>query len=92
MPVSEERGGAIRADSGDARRAYHQPMNEQAEDAERLRQALREIREVSSLKRLEASLTEDPSARLRLAGEALQRIDVIVGEILDRSTGEGGAA
>ena len=58
-------------------------MDDQATRLERLTEALREIREVSSLKRLEASLTEDPGARLRLAGEALQRIDAIVHAVLD---------
>ena len=44
---------------------------------------LEEIREVSSLKRLEASVTDDLAARLRVAGQALERIDVIVKRLLD---------
>ena len=50
---------------------------------ERLTAGLREIREISSLKRLEASVTDDLAARLRVAGQALERIDVIVAKLLD---------
>ena len=52
---------------------------------ERLTEGLREIREISSLKRLEASFTDDLAARLRVAGQALERIDVIVGRLLDEA-------
>ena len=58
-------------------------MDDPAARVELLTQALREIREISSLKRLEASLTDDPGARLKLAGEALQRIDTIVQALLE---------
>jgi hypothetical protein len=58
-------------------------MDDPAARVELLTQGLREIREVSSLKRLEASLTDDPGARLKLAGEALQRIDTIVQALLE---------
>jgi hypothetical protein len=44
---------------------------------------LREIREVSSLKRLEASVIDDLAGRLRVAGQALERIDGIVNRLLD---------
>jgi hypothetical protein len=50
---------------------------------ERLMEGLREIREISSLKRLEASVTDDLAGRLRVAGQALERIDVIVNRLLD---------
>ena len=63
-------------------------MDAQAK-VERLTQALREIREISSLKRIEAAATEDPGIRLRLAGEALQRIDVIVQTLLDEPDSAG---
>jgi hypothetical protein len=52
---------------------------------ERLLDGLREIREISSLKRLEASVTEDPAVRLRVAGQALERIDAIVSALLDEN-------
>ena len=51
----------------------------------RLMEGLREIREISSLKRLEASVTDDLAARLRVAGQALERIDGIVNTLLDES-------
>ena len=50
---------------------------------------LKEIREVSSLKRLEASVTEDVAGRLRVAGQALERIDAIVNRLLNPD-GDGG--
>ena len=50
---------------------------------DRLTEGLLEIREISSLKRIEASATELPAARLRVAGQALQRIDAIVNRLLD---------
>lgn len=52
-------------------------------DVDRLLDGLREIREISSLKRLEASVTDDPAVRLRVAGQALERIDAIVSALLD---------
>ena len=65
------------------RRSIIGRMDDPAARVELLTQGLREIREVSSLKRLEASLTDDPAARLKLAGEALQRIDTIVQALLE---------
>ena len=50
---------------------------------EQLIEGLREIRQVSSLKRLEASVTDDLAARLRVAGQALERIDAIVTRLLE---------
>ena len=50
---------------------------------DRLTEGLLEIREISSLKRIEASATEDLAARLRIAGQALERIDAIVNRLLD---------
>jgi len=50
---------------------------------EQLVEGLREIRQVSSLKRLEASVTDDLAARLRVAGQALERIDAIVTRLLE---------
>ena len=55
---------------------------------ERLLDGLREIREISSLKRLEASVTDDPAVRLRVAGQALERIDAIVNALLEPAAGE----
>ena len=49
---------------------------------DQLVEGLKEIREVSSLKRLEASVTEDLAGRLRVAGQALERIDAIVNRLL----------
>jgi len=63
-------------------------MSDPAARFARLLEGLREIREISSLKRLEASVTDDPAVRLRVAGQALERIDTIVSGLLD----EGGAA
>jgi len=54
---------------------------------EQLVEGLKEIREVSSLKRLEASVTDDLAGRLRVAGQALERIDVIVNRLLEGSDG-----
>jgi hypothetical protein len=54
---------------------------------EQLIEGLREIRQVSSLKRLEASVTDDLAARLRVAGQALERIDAIVSRLLEGSDG-----
>jgi hypothetical protein len=54
---------------------------------ERLLEGLREIREISSLKRLEASVTDDPAVRLRVAGQALERIDTIVSALLEEVGG-----
>jgi hypothetical protein len=51
---------------------------------DRLIEGLRQIREISSLKRLEASVTDDLAARLRVAGQALERIDAIVNKLLDQ--------
>jgi len=51
---------------------------------------LREIREISSLKRLEASVTDDLAGRLRVAGQALERIDVIVNRLLDPDQNKDG--
>jgi hypothetical protein len=51
---------------------------------------LREIREISSLKRLEASVTDDLAGRLRVAGQALERIDVIVNRLLDPDKNKDG--
>ena len=64
-------------------------MTDPAHRVERLLEGLREIREISSLKRLEASVTDDPAVRLRVAGQALERIDTIVSALLDE-TGEPG--
>jgi hypothetical protein len=58
-------------------------MTDPADRVERLLEGLREIREVSSLKRLEASVTDDLGVRLRVAGQALERIDAIVTGLLD---------
>ena len=58
-------------------------MTDPAPRVERLLEGLREIREISSLKRLEASVTDDPGVRLRVAGQALERIDTIVSALLD---------
>jgi hypothetical protein len=63
-------------------------MTEPANRVDRLLEGLREIREISSLKRLEASVTDDPAVRLRVAGQALERIDTIVSALLDE-IGEG---
>jgi hypothetical protein len=58
---------------------------------EELVEGLREIREISSLKRLEASVTDDLAGRLRVAGQALERIDVIVHRLLaPDGDGDGG--
>ena len=54
---------------------------------EQLIEGLREIRQVSSLKRLEASVTDDLAARLRVAGQALERIDAIVSRLLEGPDG-----
>ena len=63
-------------------------MDEQANARiEQLVEGLKEIREVSSLKRLEASVTDDLAGRLRVAGQALERIDVIVNRLLEGSDG-----
>ena len=62
-------------------------MTDPAARVERLLEGLREIREISSLKRLEASVTDDPAVRLRVAGQALERIDVIVSGLLDENGG-----
>ena len=53
---------------------------------EHLLEGLREIREISGVKRLEASATEDPAERLRVAGQALQRIDEVVRRLLDATS------
>ena len=58
-------------------------MTDPAARVERLLEGLREIREISSLKRLEASVTDDPAVRLRVAGQALELIDVIVSGLLE---------
>ena len=58
-------------------------MDDQGARIEQLVEGLKEIREISSLKRLEASVTDDLAARLRVAGQALERIDVIVNKLLD---------
>jgi len=58
-------------------------MDDPAARVERLLEGLREIREISSLKRLEASVTDDPAVRLRVAGQALERIDAVVNGLLD---------
>jgi hypothetical protein len=60
-------------------------MTDPAHRVERLLEGLREIREISSLKRLEASVTDDPAVRLRVAGQALERIDTVVSALLDAS-------
>ena len=60
-------------------------MTDPAARVERLLEGLREIREISSLKRLEASVTDDPAVRLRVAGQALERIDAIVSGLLDEN-------
>jgi hypothetical protein len=57
---------------------------------EELVSGLREIREISSLKRLEASVTDDLAGRLRVAGQALERIDVIVNRLLDPDKNQDG--
>jgi hypothetical protein len=62
-------------------------MDDHAARVERMLDGLREIREISSLKRLEASVTDDPAVRLRVAGQALERIDTIVRELLDGTGG-----
>jgi hypothetical protein len=62
-------------------------MTDPAARVERLLEGLREIREISSLKRLEASVTDDPAVRLRVAGQALERIDAIVSGLLDEGSG-----
>ena len=54
---------------------------------EQLIEGLREIRQVSSLKRLEASVTDDLAARLRVAGPALERLDAIVSRLLEGPDG-----
>jgi hypothetical protein len=54
-------------------------------------EGLREIREISSLKRLEASVTDDLAGRLRVAGQALERIDAIVNRLLAPPAAESGA-
>ena len=51
----------------------------------RLIEGLKEIREISSLKRLEASVTDDLAGRLRVAGQALERIDTIVNKLLEET-------
>ena len=62
-------------------------MTDPAARVERLLEGLREIREISSLKRLEASVTDDPAVRLRVAGQALERIDAIVSGLLAEGGG-----
>ena len=62
-------------------------MADSVAQVERLLEGLREIREISSLKRLEASVTDDPAVRLRVAGQALERIDAIVSGLLDEIGG-----
>ena len=62
-------------------------MSDPVRRVERLLEGLREIREISSLKRLEASVTDDPAVRLRVAGQALERIDTIVSALLDENGG-----
>ena len=62
-------------------------MDDPAARVERLLEGLREIREISSLKRLEASVTDDPAVRLRVAGQALERIDAVVNGLLDEIGG-----
>ena len=61
-------------------------MDDQRARIEQLVEGLREIREISSLKRLEASVTDDLAGRLRIAGQALERIDVIVNRLLEGQT------
>ena len=62
-------------------------MDDPAARVERLLEGLREIREISSLKRLEASVTDDPAVRLRVAGQALERIDAVVNGLLEEIGG-----
>ena len=57
-------------------------MDDQSARIEQLVEGLKEIREISSLKRLEASVTDDLAGRLRIAGQALERIDVVVNRLL----------
>lgn len=58
-------------------------MDDHVSRIERLVAGLHEIREISSVKRLEASATDDLSVRLRIAGQALERIDAIVRDLID---------
>ena len=61
-------------------------MDDQGARIEQLVEGLKEIREISSLKRLEASVTDDLAGRLRIAGQALERIDVVVNRLLGGET------
>ena len=61
-------------------------MDDQSARIEQLVEGLKEIREISSLKRLEASVTDDLAGRLRIAGQALERIDVVVNRLLGGET------
>jgi len=61
-------------------------MDDQGARIEQLVEGLKEIREISSLKRLEASVTDDLAGRLRIAGQALERIDLVVNRLLGGET------